>query len=94
MLCDINDKITNLNSKNVITVSRLDKGKRVDEMIKMFIKIKKEDSKFFIIGDGAEYGRLSQIIKENNLQNQVILTGYKTKQEIEKFIIKNCYIEI
>lgn len=87
MLCDINDKITNLNSKNVITVSRLDKGKRVDEMIKMFIKIKKEDSKFFIIGDGAEYGRLSQIIKENNLQNQVILTGYKTKQEIEKFML-------
>ena len=87
MLCDLPEKVTDLNSKNIVTVSRLDKGKCVDEMIDMFSKIRDKDSKLYIIGNGLEYDNLLQKVKDDGLQDQVFLTGYKTKQEMEKYFL-------
>lgn len=89
MLNEISDKQSTLKKKNIITISRLDPGKKNDEIIKAFAKIKENDWKLFIIGDGKEYNNLLNLVKELNLQDRVILTGYKNKIEIEKYLLKS-----
>lgn len=89
MLEYIPNKESTLDDKNIITISRLDEGKRNDEIIKAFSKINNKDWKLYIIGDGKEFDNLSKLIKQLDLEKQVILTGYKNKSEIEKYLLKS-----
>lgn len=89
MLYDIPDKTSNLKEKNIITVSRLDYGKKNDDIIKAFSKIDNKDWKLYIIGDGKEFDNLNSLINELDLKDRVILTGYKDKKEIEKHMLKS-----
>lgn len=77
---------SDLESGNMITVSRLDPGKRNNEIVEAFSKLQEKDGKLFIIGDGKEYGNLDRLIKEKKLQDRAILTGYKNKSEIEGYM--------
>lgn len=90
MLYAIPNKESKLDKKNIITVSRLDYGKRNDAIISAFAKIEDKDYKLYIIGDGNEYDNLSNMIKELGLVDRVILTGYKNKEEIEKYMLESC----
>lgn len=90
MLYAIPNKESKLDKKNIITVSRLDYGKRNDAIISAFAKIEDKDYKLYIIGDGKEYDNLSNMIKELGLEDRVILTGYKNKEEIEKYMLESC----
>ena len=87
MLYDIPEVRSNLNSNNIITISRLDSGKKNDDIIRIFSKIKEKTNKLYIIGDGREYDNLKQLIMELNLEDRVILTGYKNKEEIEEYML-------
>ena len=89
MLYDIPNKESKLKDKNIITVSRLDEGKRNDDIIKAFSKLKENDWKLYIIGDGKEYNNLNKLIEELKLEDRVILTGYKNKEEIEKYMLES-----
>lgn len=89
MICEIPNISSNLEGKNIITVSRLDYGKRNDAIIKAFSKIKAKDWKLYIIGDGKEFENLKLLINELKLENRVILTGYKDKKEIERYMLKS-----
>lgn len=89
MLYESPDKESKLKDKNIITVSRLDYGKRNDDIIKAFSKIREKDWKLYIIGDGIEFDNLKKLIEELNLKDRVILTGYKNKEEIEKYMLKS-----
>lgn len=89
MLYSIPNKQSNLKEKNIITISRLDYGKRNDAIIKAFSKLKENDWKLYIIGDGKEYNNLSTMISKLNLKDRVVLTGYKNKEEIEKYMLKS-----
>lgn len=86
MLLDSNVKVSNLKNKNIISVGRLHEGKKIDELITIFSKIKNKKSKFYIIGDGNEYKNLKNQITELKLTNRVFLLGYKDKEEIEKYL--------
>jgi len=86
MLYDIPDKTSKLNDKNIITVSRLDAGKRVDDIIRAFSKINDKTWKLYILGDGKEMDNLSNLIKELELEDRVFLEGYKNKEEIEEYM--------
>ena len=88
MIVDIPNKQSDLQEKNLITVSRLDSGKRVNELVDIMSKIK-NDWNLYIIGDGKEYNNLKNQIKKLNLQDRVFLEGYKTKKEIEKYMLKS-----
>ena len=90
MLGYVPNKCSDLNNKNIITVSRFDYGKRNDDIIKAFSKIKDKNSKLYLIGDGKEYDNLSKLIKELKLNDRVILTGYKTHDEIEEYMLNSC----
>lgn len=89
MLYEIPNKESKLKDKNIITVSRLDEGKRNDDIIKAFSKLKENDWKLYIIGDGKEYNNLNKLIEESKLEDRVILTGYKNKEEIEKYMLES-----
>lgn len=86
MLTYLPNKKSKLNN-NIITVSRLDYGKRNDEIIKAFSKIKDKNSKLFIIGDGKEYNNLKNIISALNLDSRVFLLGYLPHEKIEKYML-------
>ncbi|MGM9876389.1 MAG: glycosyltransferase [Bacilli bacterium] len=89
MLYDIPNKVSKLNNKNIITVSRLDYGKRNDDIIRAFSKLKEKDWKLYIVGDGKEYNNLTKLVKELKLEDRVILTGYKNKEKIEEYMLKS-----
>ena len=89
MLYSIPECSSKLTSKNIITISRLDSGKRVDEIIKAFSKIKDKSWNLYILGDGQEMNNLLNLIKELKLEDRVFLEGYKTKEEIEKYMLNS-----
>lgn len=81
---------SNLNNKNIISVCRLDSGKRINELIDIFSKIENKDSKLYIIGDGVEKDNLKTQIKNLHLKNRIIMTGYLSKEEQEKYWLDSC----
>lgn len=89
MLYYIPSKQSKLDKKNIITISRLDYGKRNDDIIKAFSKIKENDWKLYIIGDGKEFNNLNKLINDLNMNDRIILTGYKNKEEIEEYMLKS-----
>ncbi len=89
MLYYIPSKQSKLDKKNIITISRLDYGKRNDDIIRAFSKIKEKDWKLYIIGDGKEFNNLNKLINDLNMNDRIILTGYKNKEEIEEYMLKS-----
>lgn len=89
MLYEIPKKESKLKDRNIITVSRLDEGKKIDDIIRTFSKLKEKDWKLYVIGDGKEYNKLNSLIDELELKDRVILTGYKNKEEIEKYMLES-----
>lgn len=89
MLYEIPNKTSKLEQKNILTVGRLDIGKRNDAIIKAFSKIENKDWKLYILGDGKEMNNLSNLIKELKLEDRVFLEGYKTKEQIEEYMLKS-----
>ena len=88
MLANFPNKKSDLKKHNLITVSRLDYGKRNNELIDIVSKMD-NDWRLFIIGDGEEYNNLLLQIEKLNLKDKVILTGYKSKKEIEEFMLES-----
>ena len=89
MLYYIPSKQSKLDKKNIITISRLDYGKRNDDIIRAFSKIKEKDWKLYIIGDGKEFNNLNKLINDLNMNDRIILTGYKNKEEIEEYMLNS-----
>lgn len=87
MLTVIPKEKSSLNNKNIITVSRLDYGKRNNEIIEAFDKLEDKECKLFIIGDGNEYNNLKNLIDKLNLNDRVFLLGYKNHEEIKKYML-------
>lgn len=90
MIIDNNTEKSDLKSKNIISVGRLHKGKRIDELINIFSKIKNKKSKLYIIGDGEEKDRLKQLIYDKKLENRVIMLGYLDKEQQKDYYLDSC----
>lgn len=91
MISDIPKEKSNLTTKELITMSRLDPGKKVDDIIKIFAKSSNENWHLSILGDGEEYTNLSNLIKELHLENKITLVGYVPKEKIGLYL-KNASI--
>ncbi len=81
------NKKSKLKTKNIITISRLHPGKRIEDLIQIFSMLNNKDSKLYIVGDGSELDRLKEIVNNKNLNDRVIFTGYKKKDEMEEYIL-------
>lgn len=80
MLITNNNIWSDLKQKNIISICRLHKDKKIDELINIFSKLKDKETKLYIIGDGEEKENLEKQIEELRLQNRVIMLGYLDKE--------------
>ena len=78
------NKLCDLKKKNIISVGRLSKEKGFADLIEIFSNIESEDWTLTIVGDGDEKENLEALIKDNNLEGKVILTGFLNKEELYK----------
>lgn len=89
MITNLPNEKSDLSNSNLISVSRLDSGKRIDEIVDIFSKIENKESKLYIIGDGAEYNNLKNQIKDLNLEDRVQMLGYLNHENIEKYMLNS-----
>lgn len=85
------NKRSDLLENNIINIGRFEKEKDQEELIYIVKEIKKvyKDIKLYLIGDGSLKGKLMQLVKENGIEKNVIFTGFISKEEIEKYLIKS-----
>lgn len=89
MLTVMSKEKSKLVNKSIITVSRLDYGKRNNEIIEAFSRLEDKDSKLYIIGDGDEYNNLNDLVDKLDLNDRVFLLGYKNQEEIKKHMLES-----
>jgi len=79
---DIHDK------KIIMFVGTLFPFSGLDSIISNFNKIleKEKNVKLIIVGGGADYNHLYSLIKKNNLESNVILTGFVPQQKIPFYL--------
>lgn len=66
----------NIENKKVIGhVGALKKVKNQERLLDIISEIKKDDYILMLIGDGDDYDKLLQLVKENNIENKVLFLG-------------------
>lgn len=90
---DINNY--NLETKNndyALYIGRLSKEKGILNLIKAFSEIK--NKKLYIAGDGPEKEKINQIIKEEKLEENIIMLGYLKQEEVKEYIKNASFIVV
>lgn len=77
-----------LKNNNLISVGRLEKEKGQCDLLDVVKQVKDEikDVKMYLIGDGSLYKTLKNQIKEMNLEDTIILTGFLKPSEISNYM--------
>ena len=85
---EVNNEISKLDNKNLITVGRLSKEKGYDDLLRLFKKLstKYPDWKLNIVGDGLERNTLLDIAKELKLGEKVVFHGFQSKDYINDLL--------
>lgn len=85
----IPNKLSKLDSKNLVSVGRLSKEKGFDDLLRLFKKIssKHPDWKLNIIGDGMERNDLLELANELKLGDKVVFHGYQNKEYINEILL-------
>ena len=78
--------MSNLDTKNIISIGRLEKVKGYDDLLKVMSVLKLKDSKInlILIGAGSQQEHLKTLAKELGIENNVIFRGYQNRSEINK----------
>lgn len=79
---------SNLTNKRLISVGRLSPEKGFMDLLRIYSILHKDypDWKLDIIGDGIEKEKMIRFIKEHNLEDSVILHGFRDKEYIDKML--------
>lgn len=88
---ELPEKCSDLKENNIINVGRFEEEKAQEELVYIVKELKKdiEDIKLYLIGDGSLKQQITDKIKENDLEENIILTGFIPKKEVEKYMIKS-----
>ena len=80
-----------LTNEHLISVGRLSPEKGYLDLLKIYKDLKKKKCKWHldIVGDGNERKKLENYIKENKLEEDVTLHGFKNSKEIDKLMQKS-----
>ena len=83
--------ISDLNNKNIISIGKLSKNKGFFDLLDIMKILVDRDPeiKLFLIGDGKESRAIKAKIKELNLVDNVVLTGFLNQFEIESYMLKS-----
>lgn len=81
---NIPEKSSSLKEKRLVSVGRLSPEKGYDDLLKIFKEVNKKykDWKLDIVGSGIEQEKLEKYIKDNNLDKNVVLHGFKETEFI------------
>jgi glycosyltransferase involved in cell wall biosynthesis len=76
-----------INSKYIISIGRLTKQKNFILLINSFLQIKKKykEYKLIILGDGEDFSNLNDLVNKSQMQNDILLLGFK--KNVYKLII-------
>lgn len=85
------NRVSKLDSNNLIAVGRLSKEKAVDDLLKIFKMVSAKNSKLklHIIGDGPEKTDLLNLAKELKLGEKVVFHGFQNKDYINDMLINS-----
>lgn len=88
---ELPNKKSNLSHNNIINVGRLEIEKGHLDLLEIIREVKKEikDIKLYLIGDGSLKEELEKKVVEYQLQDNVIFTGFLTKDEMEKYLLNS-----
>lgn len=89
MIGESNCDISNLNNKNIISVGRLEEGKKIDELITIYNKLNLKNSKLYIIGSGSKEKSLKELAKKLNISDKVEFLGYLDSKQQEEYYLKS-----
>ena len=80
-----------LTGEHLISVGRLSPEKGYLDLLKIYLDLKEKKCSWHldIVGDGSERSKLKKFIKDNNLEDNVTLHGFKNSEEIEKLMQKS-----
>lgn len=85
---NVYNKKSKLDEKNIIYVGRLlMKPKGLDYLIEIGNKLKNDDWKILVAGDGPDKKKFINLIKKNKLENKIILKGVLKNEELENFYL-------
>ncbi len=90
-LDNIPNRISDLESNNILSIGRLSPEKGFDDLIDVFAEVchTNDSARLKIIGDGPERETLEAKIKRVNLTDKIELCGFKTKPEIESYMLNS-----
>ena len=87
---DLPKECSKLNENAIIAVGRFEKVKGFDDLIDIVNIIKKKkDIKLYLIGDGSERKNLENKVKDLKLGENIVFTGYGTKESLSKYMKKS-----
>ena len=91
VLEEMPNKLSKLDSNNIVSVGKLTKEKSFDDLLRIFKKIsnKNTDWKLNIIGDGLEKSNLLKLTEELKLDNKVVFHGYQDKEYIKEIMLNS-----
>lgn len=86
---EISNKVSKLNSLNLISVGRLSKEKGFLDLIRVIDLLVKRNSKIklYLAGDGYQKQEIINLINELKLNDSVVMLGYKTQEELKKYYL-------
>lgn len=87
MVETISKEKSNLKGNTLIAVGRMHKVKAFDDLIKVFIEVRKEikDAKLNLIGSGEEYEKLKKLTKGLDVN----MPGMVTSDEVKKYMLES-----
>lgn len=85
------NKLSKLDSKNLIAIGRLSKEKGFDDLLRLFkkISVKYPDWKLNIVGDGMEKDDLFSLAKNLRLGDKIVFHGYQNKDYINNLLLES-----
>jgi N-acetylglucosaminyldiphosphoundecaprenol N-acetyl-beta-D-mannosaminyltransferase len=85
------EESSKLTNKNLISIGRLSKEKGFLDLIETFKIIHDIDPQFHLdlVGDGVEYNNIKNRIEELDLQDNITLHGFQSKENINKLLLKS-----
>lgn len=85
------DKKSSLKDNNIISVGRFSKEKGFDDLIDVFKNVNDAvpNSNLYLIGDGDQAEIIRQKVKDYKLSDKVIMPGFLSQNEIEKYYLKS-----
>lgn len=87
-LDEIPTKVSKLNNNNLVMVGRFSKEKAFDDAIKLMkiITSKNKDIFLHIVGDGVEKDNIDHLIKEKNIDKNIIMYGFRSHEMVGKIL--------